>query len=179
VKEGHFGGVPVLDPPERQLRSELFDDPHRLQREPESRERMCLAPQGVCRTEWLNPNFRPPSCFVATSMNLTMMSTAQWDRRPSAGLCANRRWWGSVGCRPQSKQGCPATISDALDHVLGVAQGGRDRSFGSSTVEVLTAAIRLGSAIRGDLWLSGMTNLEANSGSLPGWSFCSSTLDVV
>ena len=45
-----------------------------------SRERMCLAPQSVCHPEWLNADLCPPCCFVATSMNFAVMSTAQWDR---------------------------------------------------------------------------------------------------
>jgi hypothetical protein len=47
---------------------------------PKSRERMRLAPQGVCHTERLNPDLSPPHCFVPTSMQFAMMSTAQWDR---------------------------------------------------------------------------------------------------
>ena len=52
----------------------------RLQRETQSRERMCLAPQSVCHPEWLNADLCPPCCFVATSMNFAVMSAAQWDR---------------------------------------------------------------------------------------------------
>ena len=41
---------------------------------------MCLAPQSVCHTERLNADLSPPCCFVPTSMQFAMMSTAQWDR---------------------------------------------------------------------------------------------------
>ena len=40
---------------------------------------MCLAPQSVCHTERLNADLSPPCCFVPTSMQFAMMSTAQWD----------------------------------------------------------------------------------------------------
>ena len=39
-------------------------------------ERVCLAPQSVCHPEWLNANLCPPRCFVATTMNFAVMSTA-------------------------------------------------------------------------------------------------------
>jgi hypothetical protein len=41
---------------------------------------VCLAPQSVCYPEWLNANLCPPRCFVATSVNFAVMSTAQRDR---------------------------------------------------------------------------------------------------
>ena len=43
-------------------------------------ERVCLAPQSICRTEWLNAELCPPCCFVARSMNFAVMPAAQGDR---------------------------------------------------------------------------------------------------
>ena len=62
----------------RQLRGVPFNTGSSAQ--PKSCERMCLAPQSVRHPEWLNPGLCPPCCFVATSMNFAVMSTAQWDR---------------------------------------------------------------------------------------------------
>jgi hypothetical protein len=41
---------------------------------------MGLAPESICHPEWLNADLCPPRCFVAITMNFTVMSTAQWDR---------------------------------------------------------------------------------------------------
>ena len=45
-----------------------------------SHERVCLAPQSICRPEWFNANICPPCCFVAISMNFAVMPAAQGDR---------------------------------------------------------------------------------------------------
>ena len=55
-----------------------------------SRERVCLAPQSVCHPEWINADLCPPCCFVATSMNFAVMSTAQWDRELITHLASER-----------------------------------------------------------------------------------------
>ena len=60
---------------------------HRLVRKSESRERMCLAPQDVCHPDRINADLCPPCCFVATSMNFAVMSTAQWDRKLHHSPC--------------------------------------------------------------------------------------------
>jgi hypothetical protein len=54
----------------------LWRDKTRRSRKPESRERMCLAPQIVCYPEWVNADLGPPCCFVATPMHFTVMPTA-------------------------------------------------------------------------------------------------------
>jgi hypothetical protein len=41
---------------------------------------MCLAPQSVCRGEWLDADLCPPCCFIATSMYFAVMCAAQRDR---------------------------------------------------------------------------------------------------
>ena len=48
-----------------------------LARKQKSRERVCLAPQCVCHPERINSDLYPPRCFVARSMNFSVMSTAQ------------------------------------------------------------------------------------------------------
>ena len=53
-------------------------------------ERVCLTPQGTCRAEWLNADLCPPCCFVATSMNFPVMSTAQWHRELITHLASKR-----------------------------------------------------------------------------------------
>ena len=60
-------------------------------------ERMCLAPQSVCHPEWLNADLCPPCCFVATSMNFAVMSTAQWDRELITDLSSE----GSALCKSE------------------------------------------------------------------------------
>src|SRR5262249_14822936 len=44
-----------------------------------SGERVYLAPQSICRPEWLNADLCPPCCFVAISMNFAVVPAAQRD----------------------------------------------------------------------------------------------------
>ena len=53
-------------------------------------ERVCLAPQSICRPEWVNADLCPPCCFVAISMNFAVMSTAQWHRELITHLAPKR-----------------------------------------------------------------------------------------
>lgn len=69
-------------------------------------ERVCLAPQSVRHLDWLNADLCPPCCFLAASMNLTVMSTAQWDRELIAHLAPER--WVLCEAKVMSIRGLPA-----------------------------------------------------------------------
>ena len=104
-----------------------------------SRERMCLAPQSVCHTEWLNADLSPPRCFVPTSMQFAVMSTAQWDRElithlssKCSALCKSEVV--RIGRTPTANQ---TGMSCDEFHMLSIAefdaaQDGQDRFFRSS-----------------------------------------------
>jgi len=63
----------------------------------------------------INPDSRPPCGFIAVTMDLAMMSPAQWHRELIADFAAQRpalgkaQVWASHGWRPQIRQGCWAT----------------------------------------------------------------------
>src|SRR5262249_18583226 len=59
----------------------------------------------------IEPEFLPPSGFIAVTMQLAMMSPTERYREFVADLategrvCAKRRWCGSEGRRPQTRHG--------------------------------------------------------------------------
>src|SRR3974390_813124 len=62
----------------------------RLGVEKASRERVCVVPHSVCHAKWIHADLCPPCCFVATSMNFAVMSTAERDRELITYLASER-----------------------------------------------------------------------------------------
>jgi len=106
-----------------------------------SREWVCLAPQSVCYSERLNADLCPPRCFVATSMNFAVVSTAQRHRElitrlasKCSALCKSEVV--RIGGTPTANQ--TRMFCDEF-HMLSIAESSRlrvgktalfDRSFG-------------------------------------------------
>jgi hypothetical protein len=90
-----FSPAHAASRPTRPLRLRVFFGSARLGVEKTSRERVCLAPQRVCRAEWIRVDLCPPCCFVAISMNFAVMPAAQGDRElithPSSECSALRK----------------------------------------------------------------------------------------
>ena len=80
--------------------------------------------------ERLNPDLSPPRCFVPTSMQFAMMSTAQWDRElithlssKCSALCKSEMV--RIGRTPAANQ---ARLSRDEFHVLSIADSTRLRT---------------------------------------------------
>ena len=86
-------------------------------------------PQSMCRPEWLNAELCPPCCFVATSMNFAVMSTAQWHRELITHLASKR----SALCKSEVVRigRLPAANQTRMScdefHVLSIADSSRLR----------------------------------------------------
>ena len=94
-----------------------------------SGERVCLAPQSICRPEWLNADLCPPCCFVAISMNFAVMPAAQGNRElithPSSECSALRKSEVvRIGRTPAANQ---AGMSCDEFHMLSIADSSRLR----------------------------------------------------
>ena len=90
---------------------------------------MCLAPQGVCYSEWINAGLCPPCCFVATSMNIAVMSSAQWHRELITHVASKRSALSKsevvrIGRTPTANQ---TRMSCDEFHVLSIADSSRLR----------------------------------------------------
>ena len=57
---------------------------------------MRLQPQAASRGGWVNTGLVPPCRFIATTMNLTMVSATERDRELVADLAAERRRLGKA-----------------------------------------------------------------------------------
>ena len=57
---------------------------------------MRVQPQGARRGGWIDTGLVPPRRFIATAMNLTMVSATERDRELVADLAAERRCLGKA-----------------------------------------------------------------------------------
>ena len=57
---------------------------------------MRLQPQSARRIGWIDTGLVPPRRFIATAMNLAMVSTTERDRELIADLAAERRYLGKA-----------------------------------------------------------------------------------
>ena len=57
---------------------------------------MRLQPQAASSGGWIDTNLVPPRRFIATAMNLTMVSATERDRELVADLAAERRCLGKA-----------------------------------------------------------------------------------
>ncbi len=57
---------------------------------------MRLQPQPASRGGWIDTSLVPPHRFIATAMNLTMVSATERDRELVADLAAERRCLGKA-----------------------------------------------------------------------------------
>ena len=57
---------------------------------------MRLQPQAASRGGWIDTSLVPPHRFIATAMNLTMVSATERDRELVADLAAERRCLGKA-----------------------------------------------------------------------------------
>ena len=70
---------------------------------------MRLQPQAASRGDWIDTSLVPPHRFIATAMNLTMVSATERDRELVADLAAERRCLGkaqmmSIGRTPAADE---------------------------------------------------------------------------
>jgi len=84
---------------------------------------MRLAPQAMCDPESIDAGLCPPCCFVATSMNFAVMSTAQGDRELITHLASE----GSASCKSEVVSANQAGMSGDEFHMLPIADSSRLR----------------------------------------------------